>query len=167
MSKQSAGIILYRLRIGVLEVLLVHPGGPFFARKDAGYWSAPKGEFEAGEDVLTAAKREFTEEVGSPPPTSEYIDLGSVKNKSGKTIYIYATEGDFDINALRSNSFDLEWPPKSGVTQRFPEVDRAGWFTLDKARIKIAGAQTELLNRLAEKLHIAPPTLPPEQSSLF
>jgi predicted NUDIX family NTP pyrophosphohydrolase len=167
MSKQSAGILLYRTVNGKLEVLLVHPGGPFFTRKDAGIWSVPKGEFELGEDLMATAKREFQEEIGSPAPAGDYIDLGSVKNKSGKTIYVFATKGDLDARAIKSNLFDLEWPPRSGAIQQFLEVDRAGWFRVDKALIKINSAQAELIERLSEKLDIPMPEPPPVQSSLF
>jgi predicted NUDIX family NTP pyrophosphohydrolase len=147
--KRSAGILLYRAR----EVLLVHPGGPFWARKDAGAWSIPKGEYEDGDDPRSAALREFEEELGSPLPAgTELVDLGTVKQKSGKVITAYAAEGDLDPDAIRSNTFTTEWPPRSGRMQEFPEVDRAGWFSLDEAAEKLNPAQAELLVRLAPLL---------------
>jgi predicted NUDIX family NTP pyrophosphohydrolase len=147
--KRSAGILLHRAR----EVLLVHPGGPFWARKDAGAWSIPKGEYEDGDDPRSAALREFEEELGSPLPAgTELVDLGTVKQKSGKVITAYAAEGDLDADAIRSNTFTTEWPPRSGRMQEFPEVDRAGWFSLDEAAEKLNPAQAELLVRLAPLL---------------
>ncbi|MCW1908462.1 MAG: NUDIX domain-containing protein [Candidatus Saccharibacteria bacterium] len=166
MPKQSAGIILYKNKPTGLEVLLVHPGGPFFARKNNGVWSVPKGEFE-DEEPLQAAKREFAEELGYSAPEGEYIDLGFVKNKSGKTIFCFAIEGDFDPSHFKSNTFDLEWPPKSGEIQKFAEVDKAQWFSLDAGKIKLNPAQAELIDRLADKLGLEAPLSPPEQSSLF
>lgn len=166
MGKQSAGILVYKKALNEILVLIVHPGGPFFARKDKGFWSIPKGEFD-DEDVLLAAKREFMEELGQPAPEGEYIDLGTVKNKSGKTIYCFAAQGDFDPESLNSNTFDLEWPPKSGVIENFPEVDRAQWFNLEKAKLKLSQAQAELIDRLSDELGIEPPPKPPEQGSLF
>jgi predicted NUDIX family NTP pyrophosphohydrolase len=165
-SKQSAGILLYRLSGGQLEVLLVHPGGPFFARKDTGVWSIPKGEFD-GEDRVAAAKREFAEETGAQAPDSDdYLELGSVKNKSGKTIYAFAVQGDLDVTKIKSNTFDLEWPPKSGEIRQFPEVDNAGWFDIQKAKQKVNSAQSEFVDRLCAELHIIVPSTP-EQASLF
>jgi predicted NUDIX family NTP pyrophosphohydrolase len=147
--KRSAGILLHRDG----EVLLVHPGGPFWARKDAGAWSIPKGEYDEGDDPREAARREFEEELGSPLPAgTELVELGTVKQKSGKVITAYAAAGDLDAEAIRSNTFTLEWPPRSGRMQEFPEVDRAGWFSLDEAREKLNPAQAELLVRLA--LHL-------------
>lgn len=164
-SKQSAGILLYRQGVKGLEVMLVHPGGPFFARKDNGVWSVPKGEFE-DEEPLAAAKREFQEETGATAPDGGHLDLGTVKNKSGKTIYCFAVAGDFDVSRLTSNMFELEWPPKSGEKQEFPEADKAGWFEPVKARQKISPAQGEFIDRLCEKLGVEILN-PPEQSSLF
>ena len=148
-AKRSAGILLHRDG----EVLLVHPGGPFWARKDAGAWSIPKGEYEEGDDARACALREFEEELGSPLPAgTELVDLGTVKQKSGKVITAYAAEGDLDAAAIRSNTFAIEWPPRSGRMQEFPEVDRAGWFSLPDAREKLNAAQAELLVRLAPLL---------------
>jgi len=145
-AKRSAGILLYRAH----EVLLVHPGGPFWARKDAGAWSIPKGEYEEGEDPRSAALREFAEELGSPLPAgTELVELGTVKQKSGKVITAYAARGDLDPDAIRSNTFTTEWPPRSGRMQEFPEVDRAGWFGLDEAREKLNPAQAAFVDRLA------------------
>jgi predicted NUDIX family NTP pyrophosphohydrolase len=148
-AKRSAGILLHRDG----EVLLVHPGGPFWARKDAGAWSIPKGEYEEGDDPRACALREFEEELGSPLPAgTELVELGTVKQKSGKVITAYAAEGDLDADAIRSNTFTIEWPPRSGRMQEFPEVDRAGWFSLADAREKLNAAQAELLVRLAPLL---------------
>lgn len=151
MAKQSAGILLYRFAGGGLEVLLVHPGGPFWAKKDAGAWSLPKGEYVDGDDPLAAALRELEEEtgieLGSDVP---FLELGSVKQRAGKVVVAWAAEGDFDVAALRSNTFTMEWPPRSGRQQEFPEVDRAEWLTLDAARSKLLAAQVPFLDRLAE-----------------
>jgi predicted NUDIX family NTP pyrophosphohydrolase len=144
--KQSAGILLHRGG----EVLLVHPGGPFWAKKDAGAWSIPKGEYEDGDDPRAAALREFEEELGSALPAgTELVELGTVKQKSGKRITAYAAEGDLDPETISSNTFEMEWPPRSGRMQRFPEVDRAGWFSIEEAREKLNPAQAEFLVRLA------------------
>jgi len=130
-------------------VLLVHPGGPFWASKDAGAWSIPKGEYDEGDDPRACALREFEEELGTPLPAgAELTELGSVKLKSGKQITAYAVEGDLDADAITSNTFTMEWPPRSGKTREFPEVDRAGWFDLERAREKLNPAQAELLVRL-------------------
>ena len=152
MAKRSAGILLYRVPAGELEVLLVHPGGPFWARKDQGAWSIPKGEYEAGEDPRAGAAREFEEELGAPLPADELIDLGAVKQRSGKVVTAFAAEGDLDPAAVRSNTFEMEWPPKSGKTRTFPEVDRAGWFDPAAAREKLVPAQAEFVDRLLERL---------------
>ena len=149
MPRQSAGILLYRLAGSAPEVLLVHPGGPFWARKDAGVWSIPKGEYDDSEDALTCALREFEEETGTKPDEGELADLGTVKQKSGKIVQAYALEGDLDADAIRSNTFTLEWPPRSGRQSEFPEVDRAQWFGLDEARERINPAQAAFLDRLA------------------
>lgn len=151
-SKQSAGILLYRGENERTEVLLVHPGGPFWVKKDLGAWFIPKGELEPGEDALTAAYREFFEELGSRPPAGEALELGTVKNKSGKLISAWAIEGDLDLAAVKSTTFALEWPPKSGKLQDFPEVDRACFFTLDEARVKLHSAELPLLERLVVTL---------------
>lgn len=150
-SKQSAGILLYRMR-GELEVLLVHPGGPFWSKKDDGAWFIPKGELGEGEAPLDAAVREFAEELGSPPPAGELRSLGSVKNKSGKLIHAWALEGDFDVANLRSNTFSVEWPPRSGKQAQFPEVDRAGFFGIAAALLKMHVAEQPLLERLGQLL---------------
>jgi predicted NUDIX family NTP pyrophosphohydrolase len=140
---------LHRERDGVREVLLVHPGGPYWARKDEGAWSIPKGEYE-DDDPRACALREFEEELGTPlPADAELIELGAVKLKSGKQITAFAVEGDLDADAITSNTFTMEWPPRSGRTQEFPEVDRAGWFDLAHAREKLNPAQAEFLVRLA------------------
>jgi predicted NUDIX family NTP pyrophosphohydrolase len=145
----SAGILLHRVRDGVREVLLVHPGGPFWANKDAGAWSIPKGEHDDGDDPRACALREFEEELGTPlPPDTPLTDLGSVRLRSGKRVTAFAAAGDLDAEAIRSNTFTIEWPPRSGTTREFPEVDRAGWFTLEQAREKLNPAQAELLDRL-------------------
>lgn len=133
-------------------MLLVHPGGPFWRRRDEGAWSIPKGELEPGEDGLEVAYRELAEELGSAPATGEPLPLGSVRQAGGKLVEAWAAEGDFDPAELRSNAFEAEWPPRSGRVQRFAEVDRAGWFDLDSARGKLLPAQREFLDRLAELL---------------
>jgi predicted NUDIX family NTP pyrophosphohydrolase len=150
--RRSAGILLYRLAGGAPEVLLVHPGGPFWARKDAGVWSIPKGEYEEGEDPRACALREFEEETGSALPESRLIDLGEVSQKSGKLVTAWAAEGDLDADAIESNTFTMEWPPRSGRTADFPEVDRAAWFREAEAREKLNAAQAEFLDRLMERL---------------
>jgi predicted NUDIX family NTP pyrophosphohydrolase len=129
-------------------VLLVHPGGPFWARKDAGAWSIPKGEYGEGEDPRVCARREFEEELGTPAPT-ELVELGTITQRGGKRVTAWTASGDLDASQIRSNTFTMEWPPRSGRTQEFPEVDRAGWFGLDEAREKINPAQAELLDRLS------------------
>ena len=148
MHKMSAGILLYRFCNSALEVFLVHPGGPFWKKKDLGAWSIPKGEYEAGEDPLSAAKREFQEETGFVPTAGELRSLFEVKLSSGKVIAAWAVEGDCEAAAVRSNLFSMEWPPKSGKMQEFPEVDRASWFTLPDAHEKIHSSQREFLSRL-------------------
>ena len=151
-GKRSAGILLHRRGAdGAREVLLVHPGGPFWAKKDAGAWSIPKGEYDDGEDARAAALREFAEELGAPPPDGDLVDLGEVRQRSGKTVVAWALEGDADADAIRSNTFTMEWPPRSGTMREFPEVDRAGWFGLDEAREKILPAQAPLLDRLDDQ----------------
>jgi predicted NUDIX family NTP pyrophosphohydrolase len=149
MAKRSAGILLHRN--GASEVLLVHPGGPFWAKKDLGAWSIPKGEHDEGEDGLACALREFEEETGTRLPTDGLVELGAVVQKAGKEVTAWAARGDLDAGAVRSNSFEMEWPPRSGRRQEFPEIDRAEWFTLDEARTKLVGAQVELLDRLIER----------------
>jgi predicted NUDIX family NTP pyrophosphohydrolase len=151
-AKRSAGILLYRGARGAPEVLLVHPGGPFWARRDAGAWSIPKGEYEPGDDPRTCALREFEEETGAALPPGELIDLGDVKQKGGKVVSAWAAEGDLDAEAVRSNTFTMEWPPRSGRTVEFPEIDRAGWFGVEAGREKLVAAQAEFLDRLLERL---------------
>jgi predicted NUDIX family NTP pyrophosphohydrolase len=142
--------VLYRRCAGRLEVLLVHPGGPLWVRRDGGAWSIPKGEYEPGEDPLPAARREFAEELGVPAPDGPAEDLGEVRQKSGKLVHAWGLEGDLDAGAVSSNTFELEWPPGSGRRIEVPEVDRAEWFSLEQAREKINPAQAELLDRLAQ-----------------
>ena len=149
-QRRSAGILLYRRAANDLEVLLVHPGGPFWTRRDAGAWSIPKGEYEPEDDPLAAARREFEEELGSAPPGTEPLELGEVRQKSGKLVRAWALEGDLEATAAFSNNFTVEWPPRSGQMRQFPEVDRAEWFTLAAAREKINSAQAAFLDRLAE-----------------
>jgi predicted NUDIX family NTP pyrophosphohydrolase len=151
-AKRSAGILLYRIAGGVPEVLLVHPGGPYWARKDAGAWSIPKGEYDDGEDPQACALREFEEETGTALPPGELVYLGSVKQKGGKVVSAWAAEGDLDADSVRSNAFTMEWPPRSGRTAEFPEIDRAEWFGVEEAREKLVAAQTEFLDRLLERL---------------
>ena len=148
MGKHSAGLLLYRRRGGLLELFLAHPGGPFWASKDAGAWSIPKGECEAGEDPLAAARREFTEETGFTA-RGPFLPLTPLKQKSGKLIQAFACEGEADPGALTSNTFTLEWPPHSGQTQEFPEVDRGAWFLLTEALEKIHPGQAGFLEELA------------------
>jgi predicted NUDIX family NTP pyrophosphohydrolase len=152
MPERSAGILLHRRGNDGLEVLLVHPGGPFFARKDDGAWSIPKGVYSDGEEPLAAARREFAEELGSPCPDGAARELGEIRQKSGKRVLAWAVEGDLDADSITSNTFELEWPPRSGRRQEFPEIDRAAWFPLPAARTKILAAQAEFLDRLAEQL---------------
>ena len=149
-KKRSAGILLYRRTPGI-EVLLVHPGGPFWAKKDLGAWSIPKGEHEEGEDAQACAIREFTEETGSAPMPGELDDLGSIKQKAGKVVQAWALEGDLDAAGVRSNTFSMQWPPRSGRMQDFPEVDRAEWFSLEAARERINPAQAAFLDRLMSR----------------
>jgi predicted NUDIX family NTP pyrophosphohydrolase len=154
MARRSAGILLYRRAGQEPEVLLVHPGGPFWAKKDDGAWSIPKGEYADDEDPRAAALREFEEELGTAPPgdTDALLDLGEVRQRSGKVVTAYALEGDLDPSAISSNTFPMEWPPRSGRTQDFPEVDRADWFAPTDARAKLNPAQAELIDRLLERL---------------
>ncbi len=149
MPKISAGILLYRRgKKNVFQVFLVHPGGPFFAKKDEEAWSVPKGELDEGEDALAAARREFEEETGCDV-AGTFVPLSPIKQKNGKIVLAWAVEHDCDADTIRSNTFALEWPPKSGRVQDFPEVDRAGWFTIDEAKKKINPAQAALIDELA------------------
>lgn len=154
MAKKSGGLLLYRKSSGSseIEVLLVHPGGPFWRNKDEGAWKIPKGEFDEGEEPLAAAKREFKEELGSAPPEGDYLALTPIKQKAGKTVLAWAVEGDFDPARLESNTFECEWPPRSRRTQEFPEVDRAEWLHPEVAKRKILPAQIPLIEELLEVL---------------
>jgi predicted NUDIX family NTP pyrophosphohydrolase len=147
-GRRSAGILLFRGAGASLEVLVVHPGGPFWRRRDAGAWSIPKGEYGPDEAPLDAARREFTEELGAPVPDGEPIDLGEVRLKSGKRIQAWGLAGDLDAEMVTSNTYTVEWPPRSGQRQEFPEVDRAAWFSPDAAREKLNPAQAALVDRL-------------------
>jgi len=150
--KQSAGILLYRKVGGELEVFIVHPGGPYFQNKDEGSWSIPKGEFEGDEEALTAAKREFEEETGQPV-NGEFIELGTIRQKSGKIVYAWAVEGDIDHETIFSNTCEIEWPPRSGKKLTIQEIDRAGWFSPMAAKQKINPSQAELISRLQNILN--------------
>jgi len=151
MAKTSAGLLLYRRRGGDLQVFLVHPGGPFWTKKDAGAWSIPKGEATAEESLLAAAQREFQEETGLSV-SGDFRALTPVRQPSGKVVHAWAVEADCDAGAVRSNSFEMEWPPRSGRKQAFPEIDRADWFDLPSARAKITKGQLGLLDQLARLL---------------
>ena len=151
MPKRSAGLLMYRRSRGTLEVLLVHPGGPFWEKKDVGSWSIPKGEYEAGEEPLAAATREFQEETGLVAG-GPYTPLTPIRQQGGKLVQAWAFEGDCDAESLKSTTFSLEWPPGSGRRREFPEVDRAGWFSVGEARRKILAAQADLLDELAVKI---------------
>ena len=154
--RRSAGILLHRRRGDQLEVLLVHPGGPLWARRDEGAWSIPKGEYLDPEEPLAAARREFEEELGSSAPSGDATDLGEVRQKSGKRVRAWALAGDLDADTVVSNTFEMEWPPRSGRRIEVPEVDRAQWFGLDAARSRINPAQVALLDRLAELVGSTP-----------
>jgi predicted NUDIX family NTP pyrophosphohydrolase len=165
MGKISAGLLMYRRRKKTLEVFLIHPGGPFWSKKDLGAWSVPKGEYRADEDPLSAAKREFTEETGLQPG-KEFIDLTPAKQAGGKVVRAWAFEGDADPTAITSNTFSMEWPPRSGQHQSFPEVDRAAWFPIEEATQRILKGQVPLLvelqHLLTDRSTAAPhPTLSP------
>jgi len=151
MNKKSAGILLYRFRDSVPEVLLVHPGGPFWAKKDLGAWSIPKGEFTDEEEPIVAAKREFQEEIGIPI-SGEFMALTPKKQKSGKVIYAFAREHDIDLTEIKSNLFNIEWPPKSGKQQEFPEIDRAEWFDFTTGKLKLNVGQGSIIEELAQIL---------------
>jgi predicted NUDIX family NTP pyrophosphohydrolase len=157
---RSAGLLLYRTTSAGLEVLLAHPGGPFWARKDEGVWSVPKGEYEEGEDALAAARREFAEETGLPLPPGRPRPLGEVTQRGGKRVTAWALEGDLDLTGATSNTFEMEWPRGSGRRAEFPEVDRIEWLPLDRALTKIIPAQTAFLERLGQALAEAGPGKP-------
>jgi len=150
MPKQSAGILLYRFTKNELEVFLIHPGGPFWAAKDDGAWSIPKGEFTEGESAIAAAKREFYEETGFVIDGNG-IPLSPLKQKGGKMVFAFAVEGDCEAEKMQSNTFEIEWPPRSGKKKSFPEADRGQWFSLSEARIKISASQLPLLEEIAAK----------------
>lgn len=150
-AKESAGILVYRFHKNLPEVLLVHPGGPFWATKDLGAWSIPKGEFEADENPLDAAKREVKEETGLKIQ-GDFIELTPVKQKSGKIVFAWATEGNFNVTEIKSNEFEMEWPPKSGNKKAFPEIDKAAWFTIQQASKKINEGQIPLLKELETRI---------------
>jgi len=149
-ARKSAGLLLFRRTPAGIEVLLVHPGGPLWAKKDEGAWSIPKGEIDADEAPLAAARREFEEELGSPV-SGQFIALAPIRQASGKVVHAWAVEADFDPATFTSGMFSMEWPPRSGQQQEFPEVDRAEWFSIDNARRKINKAQIELLDQLANR----------------
>ncbi|WP_035347272.1 NUDIX domain-containing protein [Edaphobacter aggregans] len=156
MPKQSAGLLMYRHRNAALEVFLVHPGGPFWAKKDLGAWTIPKGEYTAGEPPLDAARREFTEETGFPAQ-GNFLELGTIKQAGGKLVSVWAFEGDCDPTALVSGTFQMEWPPRSGRRAEFPEVDRGAWFSLTEARTRILESQQPVLDLLLDRLSAAEP----------
>lgn len=151
MSQKSAGIVLYRIQNSSIEVFLVHPGGPYWSKKDDGAWSIPKGEFDENEEPLAAAKREFQEETGIQL-SGEFIQLNPVKQKGGKMVYAWAVKGDIDPAKVKSNSFEIEWPPRSGKMKSFPEIDKAAWFPLSEAQKKIIEAQSALIKELESKI---------------
>jgi len=153
MPKTSAGILLFRKHPGGVQVLLVHPGGPFWMKKDDGAWSIPKGLAEKSEDLLAAARREFSEETGAKAG-GQFLDLGAHKQPGGKTIVAWGCEGDFDPARLKSNMFTIEWPPRSGKTTEFPEVDKAGWFSIDEALKKATKGQRAIVAALADRLGV-------------
>ena len=151
-ARKSAGILLYRFTDGVLEVLIGHMGGPFWARRDAGAWSIPKGESLPGEELIDVARREFAEEMGSPVPATEFIELGELRTSSTKLVTIWAAEGDLDAAATRSNTFSMEWPPRSGRVREYPEIDRTAWLPVEQAREKLVKGQAPFLDRLLAAL---------------
>jgi predicted NUDIX family NTP pyrophosphohydrolase len=150
-ARLSSGLLLFRRGEDGLEVLLAHMGGPFWSNRDAGAWSIPKGEHQASDDSLSEARREFAEELGLRAPGGQALDLGTLKQRSGKVIRAWAQESDLDVSEISSNTFELEWPRGSGRLQRFPEVDRAAWFGLDDAREKLVGGQVGFLERLLDR----------------
>jgi predicted NUDIX family NTP pyrophosphohydrolase len=163
MVRQSAGVLVYRRKAGRVEVFLIHPGGPFWAKKDEGAWSIPKGQFTPEEDPLHAARREFEEETGFSL-AGDFRPLSPVRQAGGKIVHAWAVEGDCDAAAIKSNTFSIEWPPRAGHLQTFPEADRAGWFNLVDARRKILKSQLPLLQQLHDLLHNQSDTSPSESS---
>jgi predicted NUDIX family NTP pyrophosphohydrolase len=151
-SRTSAGILLYRRALNGLEVLLAHPGGPFFQRRDDGHWTIPKGEVDPGEDLLDVARREFEEETGQPPPETDPLPLGSIVQKGGKVVHAWALEGDLDPAITASNTFTIEWPPGSGRQREFPEIDRVAWFDPAEARRRLKSTQVPFVERLEAEL---------------
>jgi predicted NUDIX family NTP pyrophosphohydrolase len=151
---RSSGVLLFRRTDGEVQVLLGHMGGPFWAKKDDGAWSIPKGEHDPDEDAEAAARREFAEELGVPVPTTELIPLGEIRAR--KVLTVWAAEGDLDVDAVVSNTFELEWPPRSGRRQEFPEIDRAAWFDVETAHVKVVAGQRPFLDRLLESLSTRP-----------
>jgi len=160
----SAGLLVYRVRDGQLEVCLVHPGGPFWARKDAGAWSIPKGEIEAGEEALAAARRECLEETGQVVD-GEFVPLTPVRLRSGKTVHAFAVSGEIDVTAIRSATFSMEWPPHSGRVKAFPEVDRAAWFSVEDARGRLNPAMCPWLDEVQALIDAAAPSAPSADAS--
>lgn len=150
--RQSAGLLVFRRRGAATELLLAHPGGPFFARRDHGAWTIPKGEYEPDEQPEAAAAREFAEEIGLVPPEGPWIDLGEVRQASGKRVRAFAVEGDLELDAAMSNLFEMEWPVGSGQMRTFPEVDRAEWFEVSEARVRLNAAQSGFVDRLLAKI---------------
>lgn len=169
MKKLSAGLLVYRFRDETPQVLIAHMGSPWWAKKDKGAWSIPKGEYEDGDDPLATAQREFKEELGLPAPEGELVELGAIEQKNNKTVTAWAVEADLDVSNTKSNTFTMEWPPRSGKQVEFPEIDRAEYFDLETAAQKLIPEQVELINRLRQYLAVEPPAKPaePEQSSLF
>lgn len=169
MKKKSAGLLVYRQNGANVEVLLVHPGGPFWAKRNLGAWSIPKGEYSDDENAMTTAKREFEEELGHPSPAGDFVDLGTIVQTNKKQVRAWAVEGELDTNNIQSNSFEMEWPPKSGRQQKFPEVDRAEWVPLQQAAAKMHTGQGAFVERLAKLLKIAyrPQADPPSQAALL
>ena len=155
MPKLSAGVLVYRTGDGIVEVLIAHPGGPFWARKDDGAWSIPKGEYTDGEDPWAAAQREFSEELGLAVPAGTRLDLGQLKQAGGKVVTAFAVRSDLDVSDARSNTFELEWPRGSGRLREFPEVDRVGWFSVAQARVKLLKGQCGFLDRLMAHTDLA------------
>ncbi|MGB5112965.1 MAG: NUDIX domain-containing protein [Mycobacterium sp.] len=160
MPRLSAGLLVYRLNEGVTEVLIGHPGGPFWARKDDGAWTIPKGEYDDTEDAWTAARREFAEEVGVLPPDGPRIGLAPLRQPSGKVVTVFAVEADLDIRDAVSNTFTLEWPTGSGTCREYPELDRVGWFSVAEARAKLLKGQRPLLDFLMQELGRSAPDAP-------